>query len=137
MNDTSMAARPAVIRAWAVWVTSGADGTEHAVTDEQMTAGYAAKTGVYTAQCGMRVVAAAMVTPALRRCTPCLALLRPGGPARRAQRSRSAPLFSWTGRLLGPLRTSTAASSHPEDGVTTARRPDRSHRTARHAVGQP
>ncbi|MGQ0774805.1 MAG: hypothetical protein ACT4NY_10370 [Pseudonocardiales bacterium] len=27
----------------AVWITSGADGTEHVVTDEQMTAGHAAE----------------------------------------------------------------------------------------------
>ncbi|MCA1677359.1 MAG: hypothetical protein LC799_35995, partial [Actinobacteria bacterium] len=59
------------------WVTSDADGTEHAVTDEQMTAGQA---GVYVAQCGLRFVAASMVTPALRRCADCLLTRVPNHP---------------------------------------------------------
>ncbi|MGH3981660.1 MAG: hypothetical protein ACRDST_02940 [Pseudonocardiaceae bacterium] len=33
-----------------MWVTCGANGTEHAVADQQMTAG---RTGVYVAQCGV------------------------------------------------------------------------------------
>lgn len=78
-----MAARPALTKSLVVWVTSGADGTEHAVTDEQMTAGRARRFGMYVAQCGLRFVAASMATPALWRCTDCL-LTRIYPPPRRA-----------------------------------------------------
>lgn len=119
----------------AVWVTSGADGTEHVVTDEQMTAGHAAKSGVYTAGCGMRVLVAAMVTPALRRCTPCLALLRPGPARRRAKHCRAGPLFSRLTRLLSTRRRSIAESPDPEGDTAPARGPGGNH-DAWHPVGR-
>ncbi|HKR50023.1 MAG TPA: hypothetical protein VJT72_10655 [Pseudonocardiaceae bacterium] len=97
------------------WVTSNADGTEHAVTDEQMTAGRADGSGMYVAQCGLRFVAAPMVTPALRRCTDCL-LLTPAPPHHRAGPPRGGLLARWTGRLLRLLRTPVAVSPHPQGG---------------------
>ncbi|MCA1676024.1 MAG: hypothetical protein LC799_28905 [Actinobacteria bacterium] len=81
-----MAASAALTRSLVVWVTSGADGTEHAVIAEQMAA---ARTGVYAARCGVRVVAAALVAPALRRCTDCVALLSPQPGRHRAKRIRN------------------------------------------------
>ncbi|MGH3928375.1 MAG: hypothetical protein ACRDTF_00180 [Pseudonocardiaceae bacterium] len=123
-------------RALAVWVTSGAEGIEHAVTDEQMTAGQTAKTGVYNARCGTRVVAAAMVTPPQRRCTHCMILLRPGPPRHRAKPFRGSPLLDWTTRLLGLLRTPTAVPPIP--GGATPRRSDGGHGgVGQHAPRQP
>lgn len=116
-----MAARSALTRSLVAWVTSNADGTEHAVTHEQMAAGRAGRSGVYVAQCGLRFVAAPMVTPALRRCTDCL-LLTPA----RVVPPRDGLLTRWTGRLLRLLRTPVAGSPHPEGGGP-ASRPDRSH----------
>lgn len=95
-------------RCGAVWVTSNADGTEHAVTDEQMTAGRAGRSGVYVAQCGLRFVAAPMVTPALRRCTDCL--LTPAPTHHRMGPPHDGLLARWTGRLLRLLRTPVAVS---------------------------
>ncbi|MGH3938415.1 MAG: hypothetical protein ACRDTG_07225 [Pseudonocardiaceae bacterium] len=146
-----MATRSAATRTSgrAVWVTSGAEGIEHAVTDEQLTAGHTAKTGVYSARCGMRVLAAAMVTPPQRRCTHCLILLRPGPPRHRANPSCGGSLLDWTTRLLGFLRTPTAVPPHPQ-GATPVRRSDGGHggvgqyaprqpglAVTRHPVGRP
>jgi hypothetical protein len=119
-----MAARSALTRSLVVWVTSGADGTEHAVTDEQMTAGRAEGSGMYVAQCGLRFVAASMVAPALRRCTDCL--LTPAPTHHRAGPPRRGLLARWTGRLLRLLRTPVAVVPHPEGGGP-ASRPDESH----------
>ena len=112
-------------RCHAVWVTSGANGTEHAVTDEQMTAGRAEGSGMYVAQCGLRFVAASMVAPPLRRCTDCL-LLTSASTHHRAWPPRSGLLARWTGRLFRLLRTPVAVSPHPEGGGP-ASRPDESH----------
>jgi hypothetical protein len=112
-------------RCRAAWVTSNADGTEHAVTDEQMTAGRAEGSGMYVAQCGLRFVAASMVTPALRRCTDCL-LLTLAPTHHRAGHPRGGLLARWTGRLLRLLRIPVAVSPHPEGGGP-ASRPDESH----------
>ena len=81
-----MAASPTLTRSLAVWVTSGVDGTEHAVIAEHMAA---VRAGVYPARCGVRVLAAALVAPALRRCTDCVTLLRPQLGRHRAKRIRS------------------------------------------------
>lgn len=107
-------------RCRAVWVTSDADRTEHAVTEEQITAG---RDGVYVAQCGLWFVAASMVTPALRRCTDCLLTQ---APTHRAAPPRDGLLALWTGRLLRLLWTPVAGSPHPESGGP-ASRPDGSH----------
>jgi hypothetical protein len=120
-----MAARSALTRSLVVWVTSGADGTEHVVTDEQMTAGRAEGSGMYVAQCGLRFVAASMVAPALRRCTDCL-LLTPTSTRHRVGHPRGGLLARWTGRLLRLPRTPVAVSPHPEGGGP-ASRPDESH----------
>ena len=109
----------------AVWVTSGMDGTEHAVSDEQMTAGLVGQTGVYVARCGERCVAASMVAPALLRCSDCLLQLRPG--RHRAEHPCGGPLLRWMNRLLNVPRTLVAVSPHPEGGGISARRPDGSH----------
>ena len=109
----------------AVWVTSGADGTEHAVSDEQMTAGLVGQAGVYVARCGERCVAALMMAPALRRCTDCLLQLRPG--RHRAELPRGNPLLRWLNRLLAVPRTPVAVSPHPEGGGISLKRPDGSH----------
>ena len=109
----------------AVWVTSGMDGTEHAVSDEQMTAGLVGQTGVYVARCGERCVAASMVAPALLRCSDCLLQLRPG--RHRAELPRGGPLLRWMNRLLNVPRTPVALSPHPEGGGTSAERPDGGH----------
>ncbi|MGH3905778.1 MAG: hypothetical protein ACRDTE_16575, partial [Pseudonocardiaceae bacterium] len=109
---------PAHPRCRAVWVTSHADGTEHAVADEQMIAGRA---GAYVAQCGLRFATASMVTPARRRCTDCL--LQPLPADHRAVSPRDGLMARWAGRLLRLLRTPVAVSPHP-DGGGPASRPD-------------
>ena len=88
------------VRRRAVWGTSGMYGTEHAVIDEQMTAGLVGQAGVYVTRCGERCVAASMVAPALLR---------------------------WMNRLLNVPRTPVALSPHPEGGGTSAERPDGGH----------
>ncbi len=109
-----------------VWVTSGADGTEHAVTAEQMTAGLVSQAGVYLARCGERCVAASMVMPPVRRCTDCLLQLRPG--RHRAEPPRGGPLLRLLNWLLGVPETPVVVSSpHPEGGDVSAKRPDGSH----------
>lgn len=100
-------------RCWAVWVTAGADGTEHAVTDEQMSVGRAERTGVYVAQCGLRFAAAAMVAPALRRCSDCL-LLTPTPTRRSVGLPRGGLLTRATDRLHRLLRTPAAVSPYSE-----------------------
>ena len=108
----------------AVWVTSGADGSEHAVSDEQMTAGLVGQAGVYVARCGERCVAASMMAPAFRRCTDCLLQLRPGRHRAEPTRWPVAPLVN---RLLDVPRTPVAVSPHPEGGGISVKRPDGSH----------
>ena len=120
-----MAARSALTRSLVVWVTSGADGTEHVVTDEQMTAGRAEGSGMYVAQCGLRFVAASMVAPALRRCTDCL-LLIPAPTRHRVGSPRGGLLARWAGWLFRLLWTPVAVSPHPQGGGP-ASRPDKSH----------
>lgn len=120
-----MAARSASTRSLLAWVTSHADGTEHVVTHEQMAVGRAGRCGVYLAQCGLRFVAAALVTPALRRCTDCLQLT--SSPTHHHVKSRHDGLLArWTGQLSRLLRAPVAVSRHPED-VGPASRPDGSH----------
>lgn len=120
-----MTARPALTRQLVVWVTSGANGTEHAVTDEQMVAG---RSGVYAAQCGVQVVAASMVSPPLRRCTDCVLLLRPERARHRAGHLLGGQVVRWTRRLLGVLRLLRSQDSpYPPSGDTPILRPDGSH----------
>jgi len=78
-----MAARSALTSPLVVWVTSGVDGTEHAVNEEQIAP---ARTGVYAARCGVRVVAAALAAPELRRCPDCVRRLNPKPGRHRAGR---------------------------------------------------
>lgn len=54
-------------------VTSAADGCSHQVADDAYTAGLAARRGRYTALCGHRVVAAALVCPPGPDCRGCAA----------------------------------------------------------------
>ncbi|MGQ0773321.1 MAG: hypothetical protein ACT4NY_02710 [Pseudonocardiales bacterium] len=104
-----------------VWVTSGADGTEHAMTDEQMVAG---RSGVYVARCGGQVLAASMVVPPLRRFTDCVLFLRPG----QARHLLGGHVVRWTRRLLGVLRLLRSQDSpYPPSGDTPILRPDGSH----------
>jgi hypothetical protein len=117
-----MTARSALTRSLGAWVTSNADGTEHAVTDEQMTAGRTGRSGVYLARCELQFVAAPMVTPALRRCTDCLLLLTPA----RVVPPHDGLLTRWTSRLLHLLQTPVTGSPHPEGG-DPASRPNGSH----------
>jgi hypothetical protein len=79
-----------------VWVTSTVDGADHAMTDEAMAAGLAAKCGVFLALCSADVVAAPMVAPPGQRCVRCQAFVHPQpapcvAPARRR----------WVGWLSG------------------------------------
>ena len=55
-------------------VTSGADGRCHRVADDAYTAGLVARSGRYTALCGHRVVAAALVCPPGPDCQGCAAV---------------------------------------------------------------
>ena len=54
-------------------VTSGADGRCHRVADDAYTTGLVARSGRYTALCGHRVVAAALVCPPGPDCQGCAA----------------------------------------------------------------
>jgi len=108
-----------------VWVTSGANGTEHAVTDEQMVA---ARSGVYAAQCGVQVVAASMVSPPLRRCTDCVLLLRPEHACHRAGPLLVGQVVRWTRRLFGVLRLLRSQDSpYLPCGEPLVLRPDGRH----------
>lgn len=113
------------VRSRTVWITSGANGTEHAVSDEQMTAALIGQTGIYVTRCGERCIAASLMAPALRRCADCLLLLRPG--RHRAEPPRGGPLLRWMYRLFKVPRTPVAVSPHPEGGGISAMRPDGSH----------
>lgn len=107
------------VRRRMVWVTSGADGTEHAVNDEQMIAGQTGRAGVYVARCEVRVVAASLVTPALQRCTNCLLLLRAEQSHHRAK--HGSLLARWTHRLLSvPQPSRWQEPQHAESGATPA-----------------
>lgn len=77
-----------------IWVTSTADGADHAVTDAAMAAGLAARQGMFLALCGACVVAAAMVAPPGRRCARCQAFAQPQPTPR---------MTSTRGRLAGWL----------------------------------
>lgn len=55
-------------------VTSLADGRCHWVADDAYTAGLASRSGRYTALCGHRVVAAALVCPPGPDCRGCAAV---------------------------------------------------------------
>jgi hypothetical protein len=63
-------------RRW-VWVTSIADGADHALTEAAMATGLAARQGMFLALCGTGVVAAAMVAPPGQRCARCHACIHP------------------------------------------------------------
>lgn len=120
-----MAARPTLTRQLVVWVTSGVDGTEHAVSDEQMVAG---RSGVFAARCGVQVIAASMVSPPLRRCIYCLLLLRPERARHRAGHVLGGRVVRWTRRLLGVLRLLRSQDSpYPPCGEPLVLRPDGSH----------
>ena len=80
-----MATRPALRKPLVVWVTSGADGTEHAVNEEQVTP---ARAGVYATRCGVRMIAATLATHELRRCTACVRQLHPQPGRHRARQRR-------------------------------------------------
>lgn len=58
-------------RARVIQVTCGDDGQEHMVTDEQMAAGRAARSGRYKGLCGHLVRAAVMICPPGRSCPRC------------------------------------------------------------------
>jgi hypothetical protein len=84
-------------RQW-VWVTSTADGADHAVTDAAMTAGLTARQGLFLALCGTEVITAALVTPPGQRCAQCQALIRPQPAPRMAPARRR--LIGWlSGRV--------------------------------------
>jgi hypothetical protein len=56
---------------WAVWVTCVVDGVDHAVTDEDMSAGMAVGQGKFTAVCGVLVTPDALSAPPGRMCLGC------------------------------------------------------------------
>jgi len=62
---------PAVPRT--IPVTSGIDGRCHRVAEDAYTAGLTARSGRYTALCGHRVTAAALVSPPGPDCQGCAA----------------------------------------------------------------
>ncbi|MGH3872090.1 MAG: hypothetical protein ACRDSR_11360 [Pseudonocardiaceae bacterium] len=114
-----MAAKSVSTRPLVAWVTSNADGTEHAVAHDQIA------TGAYLAQCGLQFVAAALVTPPLRRCTNCLQLT--SAPTHyHVKTPHDGLLARWTSRLSRLLWPPAAVSQHPED-VSPASPPDESH----------
>lgn len=83
-----------------IWMTSTMDGAEHAIMDEQMTAGLAAGRGVYAALCGAQVIAASLAAPPGRRCARCVAFLR----ARASLRDLASPAPAqrwWRKQMLG------------------------------------
>ena len=74
-------------------VTSGADGRCHRVADDAYTAGLTARSGRYTALCGHRVVAAALVCPPGPDCQGCAAaaaIVVTPHPTRRGRHRRGA-----------------------------------------------
>ncbi|HYZ08431.1 MAG TPA: hypothetical protein VE709_07575 [Pseudonocardiaceae bacterium] len=98
-------------------VTSTADARDHLLNEQATTAGLVAGHGEYTALCGRRVVAAALVSPRGSTCLDCeTALHRATTVSTTSHRRRG-----WVARLLH--RRAPRAGSR---SATT-----RSHRTAR------
>jgi hypothetical protein len=58
-----------------VWMTCTQDGREHAVADEQVSAG--APIGRYQAQCGRFITPGSLAAPPGRRCLTCHATVTP------------------------------------------------------------
>lgn len=140
-------------RIWCSWITSQADGAEHAVTDEAHVAGMEAGLGWYEAACGEEFLAACMDVGPLRRCASCFALLRAHAQMRSAEERMSRP--SWLSRLChrkqpagvgsdtttspdappsaGTHEPSAGAGCAPEDLTTT---PESAPAGARHRRGR-
>ncbi|MGH3869856.1 MAG: hypothetical protein ACRDQ4_27905 [Pseudonocardiaceae bacterium] len=87
-------------RRWTIPITCFLDGRAHDVTDENVVAGR--RTGKYLAECGRRIVAAAMAAPVGRPCARCTAVLVPArlttGPVGRRRHHRP----GWLWRMLYP-----------------------------------
>ncbi|RZS30322.1 hypothetical protein EV193_11718 [Herbihabitans rhizosphaerae] len=60
-------------RVWTTWHTNGADGRDHAVTDEAMAA---ADDGIYEGLCGVTVVPGSMTQPPGPQCPACRGMTR-------------------------------------------------------------
>ncbi|MGW3470445.1 hypothetical protein ACWDKQ_18750 [Saccharopolyspora sp. NPDC000995] len=62
-------------RLYVTWVLSGADGQDHAVTDEEATRANHEGTGRAEAVCGHPVLTVSLTNPPGRKCSRCLAYL--------------------------------------------------------------
>jgi len=82
---------------WLTWLNCTNDGTDHAVTDQELTTGQHRDSGRYQAVCGHIATPQAMITPPGRRCVTCRTTL----DAQRRPASRQA---RWRRRLTW-LRT--------------------------------
>lgn len=100
-------------------VTCVVDGKAHEITDHAMTVGHTARTGIYYALCGHRVMPAPLVAPAVAACRNCLANLSAGHrPERRNGRKPGRhPVprrgLSWLRGLLDALIPPTVLLSPP------------------------
>lgn len=77
-------------------MTSTLDGRDHLLSQQATTAGLAAGHGEYTALCGRRVVAAALVTPPGPTCLDCETALHRATTTSTTSHRRS----GWVARLL-------------------------------------
>ncbi len=82
----------------AVWVTSAADGLDHAVTDEAMAATATQGQGKFRAQCGMAMLSDSLCTPPGAVCPACSAFHRHVCAADAERRQGR-----WRGRSAQPL----------------------------------
>lgn len=91
-----------VQRRYTIPITCCLDGRAHDVADENFAVGRS--TGKYLAECGYRVLAAAMAAPIGRPCPECAAVAavarQTACPARRARHRRP----GWWWRMLHPSR---------------------------------
>jgi hypothetical protein len=106
-RDEMTSARKAE-RLFTTWVTSEVDGLEHAVTDEEMTAGINGFRSNYEAVCRHAFMPLPMVCPAGPRCARCLMFLR----AKRCERPAWHRRPGWFARLCSRrLRHAAAADA--------------------------
>ncbi|MGO1049301.1 hypothetical protein [Crossiella sp. CA198] len=86
-------------RLFTSWVTSRVEAVDHAVTDEDMTAGIASGTGTYQAVCGGRVVAALLEEPPRPRCLRCQSYVWARATLRDAELDKRPPRHRQPGML--------------------------------------
>lgn len=78
------------------WFTCELDRMDHAISDEDMAAGFSAGAGRYEAVCGTTVCASSLTCPPGRRCASCEAIVQ--RISRESLPPKTGVLIRWRGR---------------------------------------